>query len=153
MCSSLCFESKLQQATKGFKVNLQLLQVSNTFLTILAVPNNAVFCTCPVLKLIPIFSIHLSNSFDAAPSVPITTGTTVTFFMPHMDATSLFKSPYFSLFFSIFRSYSRIPRHCYINDLAFLCIFIYHHHFRSSCFNFVIALDVEIPQYLGISLS
>ena len=98
MCSGLCFESKLQQATKGFKVNLQLLQVSNTFLNILAVPNNAVFWTCPVLKSIPIFSIHLSNSFDTAPNAPITTGMTVTFFMPHIVATSLFKSPYFSIY-------------------------------------------------------
>ena len=95
ICSGLCFESKLQQAATGFKVKVHPLQVSYTFLNVLAVPNNAVFSTRPTLKSVPNFSIHLSNSFDTAPSAPMITGMTIIFYIPHMVATSLFKPPYF----------------------------------------------------------
>ena len=152
MCSGLCFESKLQQATKAFWVNVHLLQVSSTFLNILTVPNNAGFCTCHTLKLIPIFSIHLSHYFDTAPSLPITTGMTITSSCPTWWLLP-FSSPHTFQIFSFFRSYWRISWHCYISDLASLCIFIFHHNVWSSRLNFIRALDVEIQQYLSIPLS
>ena len=49
--------------------------ISNTFLSILAVPNNGLFCISPTLHVMPIFPIHLSNSAKTLPRVPITTGT------------------------------------------------------------------------------
>ena len=38
-----------------------LLQLSNSFIRILAVPNNAVFCNSPVLIVTTSFSSHASN--------------------------------------------------------------------------------------------
>ena len=40
------------------------LYISNTFLSILAVPNKALFCITPTLHVIPSFPIHLSNSAE-----------------------------------------------------------------------------------------
>ena len=42
-------------------VSFLLLQLSNTFLRILAVPNKAVFCNSPILIVTPSFSSHASN--------------------------------------------------------------------------------------------
>ena len=75
-----------------------LLYIYNTFLNILAVPNNAVFCITPTLLVIPIFSIYLSNSFVTLPRAPITTGTTSTILSFHNLPISLFKSRNFSIF-------------------------------------------------------
>ena len=49
------------------------LYISNTFLSILAVPSKAVFCIAPTLHVMSSFSIHLSNSEERFPRAPITT--------------------------------------------------------------------------------
>ena len=59
-----------------FFVSFLLLQLSNSFLRILAVPNKAVFCNSPVLIVTPSFSSHASNLLLTTPSAPTTTGTT-----------------------------------------------------------------------------
>ena len=59
------------------------LYISNTFLNIFAVRNNAVFCISPTFLVIPSYSIHLSNSFVTLPRVSITTGTTSTILSIH----------------------------------------------------------------------
>ena len=46
--------SKLQLVTKDHK-GLAISQTSRTICSILAILSNAVFCTCPVLTIIPIF--------------------------------------------------------------------------------------------------
>ena len=74
------------------------LYISNTFLSILAVPNKAVFCITPKLHVIPSFPIHLSNSAETLPRVPITTETISTFLNFHNLLIFLFKSWYFSTF-------------------------------------------------------
>ena len=80
------------------------LYISNTFLSILAVPNKAVFCITPTLHVIPSFPIHLSNSAETLPMAPITTGTIPTFLNFHNLLFSLFKSRYFSTFSFSFSS-------------------------------------------------
>ena len=75
-----------------------LLYIYNTFLNILAVPNNAVFCITPTLLVIPSFSIYLSNSFVTLPRAPITTGTTSTILSFHNLPIFLFRSRNFSIF-------------------------------------------------------
>ena len=80
------------------------LYISNTFLSILAVPNKAVFCIIPTLHVIPSFPIHLSNSVETLPRAPITTGTISTFLNFHNILFSLFKSWYFSIFSFSFSS-------------------------------------------------
>ena len=77
---------------------LSLLHISNTFLNILAVPNNAVFCITPTLDVIPSFSIHLSNPLVTLPRPPITTETISTFLSFHNLPISLFSSWYFFTF-------------------------------------------------------
>ena len=44
-----------------FFVSFLLLQLSNSFLRILAVPHKAAFCNSPVLIVTPSFSSHASN--------------------------------------------------------------------------------------------
>ena len=78
------------------------LCISNTFLSILAVPNKAVFCITPTLHVIPSFPIHLSNTADTLPRAPITTGIISTFLNFHNLPISFFKSWYFSTFFFLF---------------------------------------------------
>ena len=78
------------------------LCISNTFLSILAVPNKAVFCITPTLHVIPSFPIHLSNTADTLPTAPITTGKISTFLNFHNLPISFFKSWYFSTFFFLF---------------------------------------------------
>ena len=53
-----------------------LLQLSNSFLRILAAPNKAVFSNSPILIVTPSFSSHASNLLLTTPSAPTTTGTT-----------------------------------------------------------------------------
>ena len=57
-------------------VSFLLLQNSNSFLRILAVPNKAVFCNSPVLMVTPSFSSHASNLLLTTPIAPMTTSTT-----------------------------------------------------------------------------
>ena len=80
------------------------LYISNTFLSILAVPNKAVFCITPTLHVVPSFPIDLLNSAEILPRAPITTGTISTFLNFHNLVTSLFKSWYFSTFSFSFSS-------------------------------------------------
>ena len=47
------------------------LYISNTFLSILALPNKAVFCITPTLHVVPSFPIHLSNSIETLPMASI----------------------------------------------------------------------------------
>ena len=56
------------------------LYISNTFLSILAVPNKAIFCITPTLHFVPSFPTHLSNSAETLPRAPITSGTISTVF-------------------------------------------------------------------------
>ena len=80
------------------------LHISNTFLSILAVPNKAVFCITPTLHVIPSFPIHLSNSVETLPRAPITTGTIATFLNFRNLLISPSKSWYFSTFSFSFSS-------------------------------------------------
>ena len=65
--------------------------MANTFLKILAVPNKAVFCSNPVLTVIPSLSSHVCNRLLTAPSAPTTTSTTSCCLIPHSFPISLFK--------------------------------------------------------------
>ena len=79
------------------------LYISNIFLSILAVPNKALFCVTPAKHVMPSFPIHLSNSAETLPRVPITAGTISTFLNFHNPLISFFDSWYFSTFsFSFF---------------------------------------------------
>ena len=80
------------------------LYISNTFLSIFAVPNKAIFCITPTLHVMPSFLVHLSNSAETLPRAPITTGTISTFFNFHNLLISFFKSWYFSTFSFSFSS-------------------------------------------------
>ena len=75
-----------------------LLQLSNSFLRILAAPNKAVFCNSPVLIVTPSFSSHASNLLLTTPSAPTTTGTTSRCLVSHSLPISLLRSWYFSSF-------------------------------------------------------
>ena len=74
------------------------LYISNTFLSILAIPNNALFCITPTLHVIPSLPIPLSNSAEIFPRATITTGTISTFLNFHNLLISFFKSCHFSTF-------------------------------------------------------
>ena len=73
-------------------VSFLLLQLFNSFLRILAVPNKAVLCKSPVLIVTPSFSSHASNLLLTTPSVPTTTGTTYRCLIPHSLPISLLRS-------------------------------------------------------------
>ena len=47
------------------------LYISYTSVSILAVPNKAVFCITPTLHITPSFPFHLSNSAETPPRAPI----------------------------------------------------------------------------------
>ena len=89
--------------TKGI-TEYSRLYISNTFLSILAVPYKAVFCITPTLHVIPSFPIHLSNSAETLPRAAITTGTISTFLNFHNLLISSLKSWYFSTFSFSFSS-------------------------------------------------
>ena len=72
------------------------LYISNTFLSILAVPNKTLFCITPTLHVMPSFPIHLSNSAETLSRTPITEGAISTFFSVH--SLLFFKPWYFSNF-------------------------------------------------------
>ena len=74
------------------------LYISNTLLSILAVPKKALFCITPTLLVMLSFPIHLSNSAETLPRAPITTGTISTFLNFHNLLISFFKFWYFSSF-------------------------------------------------------
>ena len=72
----------------------------STFLSIFAVPNNAVFWITSNLTFTPIRFMYSLKLTDTAPRAPITTGTTMTFRMRQTFAISSFNSWYFSNFSS-----------------------------------------------------
>ena len=80
------------------------LYISNTLLSILAVPKKALFCITPTLLVMLSFPIHLSNSAETLPRAPITTGTISTFLNFHNLLISFFKFWYFSSFSLSFSS-------------------------------------------------
>ena len=80
------------------------LYIFNTFLSILAVPNKALFCITPTLHVMPSFPIHLSNFAETPPRASITTGTIFTFLSFHNLLISFFKSWYFIIIIIIFFS-------------------------------------------------
>ena len=55
------------------------IYISNNFFSIRAFPNMAVFFITPILHVMPSFPIHLSNSSETLPRIPITTGAIFTF--------------------------------------------------------------------------
>ena len=55
------------------------LYICNALLSILAVPNKALFCITPTLHVMPSFPIHLSTSAETLPRTPFTKGTISTF--------------------------------------------------------------------------
>ena len=61
-------------------VNNKFLQISNTFLRILAECNKTVFCNSTILVFIPISFSQFGNLDGVVPSAPIITGITFTFF-------------------------------------------------------------------------
>ena len=75
-----------------------LLQLSNSFLRILAVPNNAVFCNNSVLIVTARFSSHASNLLLTTLSALTTTGTTSRCLIPHSLPISLLRSCYLLIF-------------------------------------------------------
>ena len=81
--------------------------ISNTFLSILVVPNKAVFCITPTLHVRPSFLIHLLNSAETLLRAPFTAGTISTYLNFHNLLISFFISWYcstFSFFFSTLTS-------------------------------------------------
>ena len=100
----------LYSSVRRVKTNYQRLTeysrlyISNTFLSILAVPYKAVFCITPTFHVIPSFPIHLSNSTETLPRAPITKGTISTFLNFRNLLISLFNSWYFSTFSFSFSS-------------------------------------------------
>ena len=102
------------------------LYISNTFLSILAVPNKALFCITPTLHVILSFPIHLSNSVETLPMAPITTGTISTFLNSRNFLISFFKCWYFSTFSFSSTFTSTIIRFC-----SFLSITIRSGHLAS----------------------
>ena len=79
-------------------VSYLLLQLSNSFLRILAMPNKAVFCNKPVLMVTPSFWSHASNLLLTTRSAPTTTVTTSRCLILHSLPISLFRSWYFSIY-------------------------------------------------------
>ena len=67
------------------------LYTSNTFFSVRAVPNQALFCITPTLHVMPSFPIHLSNSTETLPRASITTGTISTFLNFHNFLIFFFK--------------------------------------------------------------
>ena len=76
---------------------ISLLYISNTFLNILAVPSNAVFCITTTLFVIRIFSTRPSDSFLTHRKGPITTGRASTILSFHNLPISPCRSWYLSI--------------------------------------------------------
>ena len=109
-------------------VSFLLLQLSNSFLRILAVPNKAVFCNSPVLIVTPSFSSQASNLLLTTPSAPTTTGTTSRCLIPHSLPISLLRSWYFSIFslFSLFLFHSS-------SSSSSSYYYYYYYYYRCCC--------------------
>jgi len=107
-------------------VSFLFLQLSNSFLRILVLPNKAVFCNSPVLIVTPSFSSHASNRLLTTPSAPTTTGTTSRCLIPHSLPVSLFLN-----LFTFFFIHSVVPGWSYIHYDC-LVIFLLNNNVRSS---------------------
>ena len=75
-------ERAIANSQRSF-VSFLFLQLSNSFLRILAVPNKAVFSNSPVLMVTCSFSSHASNLLLTSPSAPTTTCTTSRCLIPY----------------------------------------------------------------------
>lgn len=90
-------EQAIANGQRSF-VSFLLLQLSNSFLRILAVPNKAVFCNSPILLVTPSFSSHASNLLLTTASAPTTTGTTSRCLIPHsLPISQSFHLPFLTL--------------------------------------------------------
>ena len=109
---------------------------NSTFLSIFAVPNNAVLWITSNLTFTPIRFMYCLKLTDTAPRAPITTGTTMTFCMRQTFAISSFNSWYFSNFSSPLSFILSSPgisghlRHDYIIKYAYFDKML----FRTICF-------------------
>ena len=111
----------------------------STFLSIFAVPSNAVFWITSNVTFTPIRFMYSLKLTYTAPRSPITTGTTMTFRMRQTFAISSFKSWYFSYFSSSLSFTLSSPS----MGTSIMTTSL-------SCLNFPITLDCEIPQYLQV---
>ena len=95
------------------------LYISNTFLSILAVPNKTLFCITPVLHVMPRFPIHLSNSAETLPRASITTRTISTF-LNFQSSDFFFQILVLFHFFFFFFLYSYISWYSNVNNYPLL---------------------------------
>ena len=117
---------------------------NSTFLSIFAVPNNAVFWITSNLTFTPIRFMYSLKLTDTAPKAPITTGTTITFRMRQTFAISSFNRLYFSNFFNFSSSLSftlSLPGMATSIMTTSLLLLINKDNVWSSCLNFPITLD------------
>ena len=121
----------------------------STFLSIFAVPNNAVFWITSNLTFTPIRFMYSLKLTDTAPRAPITTGTTMTFRMRQTFAISSFNSWYFSNFSSSGLSFtlssSRMATSIMTTSLSFLSIKTIS--VWSSCYHYFIIIVIIIIIY------
>ena len=75
-------ERAIANSQRSF-VSFLLLQLSNSFLRILAVPNKAVFSNSPVLMVTCSFSSHASNLLLTTPSAPTTSRCLIPYSLSH----------------------------------------------------------------------
>ena len=120
----------------------------STFLSIFAVPNNAVSWITSNLTFTPIRFMYSLKLADAAPRAQITTGTTMTFRMHRTFAVSSFNSWNFSNFSSSLIFHPVITWDGNINYDNLSLFLINKGNVWSSCLNFPITLDCEIPEFL-----
>ena len=114
-----------------------LLQLSSSFLRILAVPNKVVFCNSPVLIVTPSFSSHASNRLLATPR------TTSRCLIPHSLPISLrLKVLIFLNLFIFLFIHSVVPGWSYVHYDCLVIFLLNNNNVRSSGLDNMITLDL-----------
>uniref|UniRef100_A0A674P3J4 Kinesin-like protein n=1 Tax=Takifugu rubripes TaxID=31033 RepID=A0A674P3J4_TAKRU len=119
---------------------------------ILAVPRTVLFWREISDLVSAICWSHLLSLGVTAPSVPITTGTTVSF-MAHILSISSFSPWYFSGFSCSFFPDVAITWDCYIYHHHCLLVFIHHHYVRLVGHHHLVSLDLEVHRILACLFS
>ena len=110
--------------------------VPNTFLIILAVPSKQGFCNISTVISKSSFYIHFCSYFVTVPNAPITTGITSTSFI------STFLQFHIS---SRSNCCTSVRWACWVDEKAFLSLFINYSDIRSVVLQCLVGLHGEIP--------
>ena len=121
----------------SFSFNFHFM--SNTFRIILAVPSKQSFCNISTVISKSSFCIHFSNCFFTVPNAP-TTGITSTSFILHILVNFIFQVAVIVALFLFFLFNTSIKWACWVDEKAFLSLFLNYSDIRSVVLQCLVGL-------------